>query len=198
VICGPAGSGKTQLFLKLVGGQVVSTVDSAACNFGNTRHGRKVVDVPGSAKLRRDLFDEALPTARCVILLLNGAKLETLHNDIGFVLHVVAKCMKRKCPILLLVGKDDLAGEMALAKITSSLDDELQRLAKQYTESEADADNDDPIRSDVLSILKKLDLEEDPTLLSIAAIASRFNLHSLTHNKSNPVDRIVNWMDNKV
>ncbi|PJF19822.1 hypothetical protein PSACC_00373 [Paramicrosporidium saccamoebae] len=183
IICGPAGSGKTQLFLKLVGGQAVSTVNSAACNSGTTSHGKKIVDVPGSAKLRGNLFDETFPTARCVILLLNGTELETLHNDIGFILHVVSKCMSRKCPILLLVGKDDLAGEMALVKATSSLDSELQRLTKQYAESDTDVDSDDPTRADILYILKQLDLEDDPTLLSTAAIASRFNLHSLTHNK---------------
>lgn len=193
IICGPSGAGKTCLFLRLVTDHLLPTVQSATSNTGTSEMGRSIVDIPGSPKLFYGLFDAALPTAKCVILMLDGTRVSSLHHDMAQILYILSRCISRQCPILLVAGKEDTAGPTVLASITAALDDELGRLTHQQYEDE---DEEDSIRADLQIVLTKAGLQDNPEALSMAALASQYDFHSIAYHDGN-VNLIKEWIENK-
>ena len=168
VLCGPAESGKTTLFLRLISSPL-KVVSSAAVNT-LLLDGVTVKDVPGSAKLRDALFSSAIKGVRNLVFVLVVSEPETLHTSMPFIVHVLATGLRRSVRILILAGKADL-NHSAVSVLQAALDAELRRIAKHAIVEGGDdeTDQDSQLRTDTNVLLCKAGLEDEPDSISVSS-----------------------------
>ena len=200
IICGPSGSGKTALFLKLIKQtSLPDTTLSASVNYGQlSETGEKLIDIPGSMKLRTPLFNDALSDARNVILLLDSSQ-PVLAADMSFIIHVLSSCISRRIPILMMTGKRDTAD--VTAKFMNQLDERLKKLLARYSsggeEEHVDEDDDTRVLRKDLKVL--LDATDNETNVTMAELIATHDLHTIDYSSTdaNCIDHLLNWLHPK-
>lgn len=190
ILCGPAGAGKTTLFLELATDEHLETIPSATTNTGNINKDVVVKDIPGSAQIRGNLLREALPFARSVVLVLDSSIGHMVDSDAVFVITLLGICAKNKLPLLIVANKEDLSGAGALANITREIDRQLAR-AKHWLDQGV---NEDDCKNDEIEFL--FNIFDDATRLSLAKLSSILDICSITasKNSSSSIEQINQWI----
>lgn len=153
IICGPAGSGKTTLFLNLSGQanaaeskfQQPLTAPSAAVNEAKLANqpgqpsssSTILLDVPGSEKVRDAALTEVLPAASKFMLVLDATNIENIPTEAPFIIRVLAEVIRRRVPCTLVLGKQDLGPGSAL-NFLQALDTALNSLSYRVITSSED------------------------------------------------------------
>lgn len=176
VICGPAGSGKTTLFLRLSGKRQVAengsqcplTAPSATVNKGKLVEQQSppitLLDVPGNEKARDRALTETLPAASKLLLLFDATAADGLPAEAPFIARVLAESISKQVPCALVLGKSDLCTNDP-EQFVRLLDEALVSLCRRMTNSPEDAGSD--LGEHLRRIQKHLGIDaEDPISFS--------------------------------
>lgn len=190
VVCGPPATGKTRLFLRLVGKDTLASVSSAATNVGCMAHapdGAVVIkDVPGSAKLRVELFDAAAGDARAIVLLLDGGPAAVSHSDMCFLAAIVAHALRRARPLLVVAACDSAKSNDAQRHLETALQ---RAVDKSLADSEAEeSDSDARLRRDARTIVQKTGIDDAPGSFSLAALSAVLSIDFC------PAEEVAGWI----
>lgn len=195
IMCGPAGSGKTTLFLRLVSSPL-KAVSSATINVSAVDNGVTLKDVPGSAKLRDALFKDVMNgRVRKIILIIDGSNpTDNLHQDIPFIINVLSMATSHNLPILLLASKMDL-NHSALNATISTINDELKRVTRQFSiDGEDETDIESQLRIDIMRLLSRANLEDEPESISLSTLNIDIQSHAYSINDQQSLETVQSWI----
>lgn len=132
IVVGMEGSGKTALYAQLVAGKEVQTQASITENSSQlTNPPLKIVDVPGNARLRGDIFAKYSKNVRGVVVVIDSADFVDHVRESSEVLYEVllnSDVQSSKCPVLLFCNKQDEEMSRGADPIKSAMERELTTL----------------------------------------------------------------------
>lgn len=132
VFVGIEGSGKTALYAQLVAGKEVQTHTSLQENKTQLANSTlSVVDVPGNARLRNEMFARHAKAVRGVVVVIDSADFVEKVRDCTEVLYEVLlnnDVQKSKCPVLIFCNKQDEEMARGAKAICTAMERELTTL----------------------------------------------------------------------
>jgi len=132
ILVGVEGSGKTALYAQLVAGKEVQTQASVTENTSQLKNPPfKIVDVPGNARLRGDIFAKYSKNVRGVVVVVDSADFVDHVRESSEVLYEVllnSDVQSSKCPVLLFCNKQDEEMSRGPDPIRSAMERELTTL----------------------------------------------------------------------
>lgn len=196
IICGPSGTGKTRLFLELVSPQHPATVVSATLNIapllGHDKF--RLVDVPGSSKVREGLFAQVIASARSIVLLVDGGRLDYLYQDIAFIMTILAESCQKRLSLLIVLKctpADLPSRKNALVHtLTAELHKVLRRVLEAHAEDD-ETDHESTIKRNAQLLLKAVGAADDVEELSFEALSARIHAEIIDDQS---VEAIKNWI----
>lgn len=198
VICGPSGTGKTRLFLNLVSQTPPPSITSGTINVAPMReHAHiRIVDVPGSAQVRDSFFAEVIVLARSLLLLVDVARLDTLYQDIAFIISIFTEAAKRRLPVLIVLKCPSSSEGLASKRtaVVNTISAELQKAAGRVLRldiGEDETDEESVLKRNVRVLLGTLGVEEDATELTFDRLASLIGLEMVVDGE---IEKIKRWI----
>ena len=135
LICGPSDSGKTTLVGQLVAGKAVETYTSMVENsFPWQVEGRpdiRLVDVPGSERVRVGLIDQFSPSARALLYVVDSNTVGRQVRDVAEFLHSVLASpavAANRPPLLVFCNKQDGSLAKGALAIQALLEKEIEKV----------------------------------------------------------------------
>lgn len=132
LLCGPANSGKTLLFMRLTMNFVKRTVTSAAINRGiltlsspaSDRPPKKieVIDIPGNLRIRQREFNVNKSLAKAIVFLINSGAIHEEKKDVADYLYDILRdkaFRQQRLPLLIFCNSQDANSSSSSETVTS-------------------------------------------------------------------------------
>eukprot|EP01118_Nematostelium_gracile_P002233 TRINITY_DN1246_c0_g2_i1.p1 TRINITY_DN1246_c0_g2~~TRINITY_DN1246_c0_g2_i1.p1 ORF type:complete len:226 (-),score=64.41 TRINITY_DN1246_c0_g2_i1:532-1209(-) len=136
LIVGNFDAGKTVLFFRILNQTLVPTVSSMKVNEADVEVGSKkvhLVDIPGHARSRNQLWRDFLPIASGIIFVIDSVELKkTLPSFAEYLFDILSnkKFTSKKIPLLIVCNKTDILSTNSKKVIQIELEKELERIRK--------------------------------------------------------------------